>query len=77
MNDGSGARRAVPAAKAEGPLWVDSGGSTALPRMAGIGASSALPRAPAKVRSQTDLPTLALARQPFLGQGLSVIAASR
>jgi hypothetical protein len=30
-----------------------------------------LPRAPAKVRSQTDLPTLALARQPFLGQGLS------
>ncbi len=37
-------------------------------RMAGVDASSSLPRAPAKVRSQTDLPTLALARQPFLGQ---------
>jgi hypothetical protein len=46
-------------------------------RTAGIGASSPLPRAPARVRSQTDLPTLALARQPFLGQGLRVIAASR
>ena len=41
--------------------------------MAGSGASSSLPRAPAKVRSQTDLPTLALARQQFLGQGLRVI----
>jgi hypothetical protein len=30
-----------------------------------------------EVRSQTDLPTLALARQPFLGQGLRVIATSR
>jgi hypothetical protein len=46
-------------------------------RGAGIGASSSFPRAPAKVRSQTDSPTLALARQPFLGQGLRVIAASR
>jgi hypothetical protein len=45
--------------------------------MASFGASSSLPRAPAKVRSQTDLPTLALAHQPFLGQGLRVIAACR
>src|SRR5260370_32648048 len=37
--------------------------------MSASGAFSSLPRAPAKVRSQTDLPTLALARQPFLGQG--------
>src|ERR1700751_3238473 len=34
-----------------------------------IGASSSSPRAPAKDRSQTDLSTLALAHQPFLGQG--------
>jgi hypothetical protein len=38
---------------------------------------SSLPRAPTKVRLQTDLPTLAPARQPFLGQGLRVSAASR
>ena len=38
---------------------------------AGLGASSSLPRAPAKVRSQTDLPTLALARQPYMnGHGV-------
>jgi hypothetical protein len=46
-------------------------------RIAAFGASSSLPCAPAKVRSQTELPTLALARPPFLGQGLRVIAASR
>ena len=59
--------------------WVDGGFESRHPgtRTAEIGASSSLPRAPAKVRSQTDLQTLALARQPFLGQGLRVIAASR
>lgn len=45
--------------------------------MTAYGAFSSLPRAPAKVRSQIDLPTLALALQPFLDQGLRVIAAGR
>ena len=36
--------------------------------MSGYRASPSLPRAAATVRSQTDLPTLGLARQPFLGQ---------
>jgi hypothetical protein len=45
--------------------------------MAGVGTSSLLLRAPVKVGSQTDFPTLVLARQPFLDQGLGVIAASR
>ena len=31
-------------------------------------------RAPAKVRAKTDLPTLALARQPFLGEGLAILS---
>jgi hypothetical protein len=42
-----------------------------------FGAFPSLPRAPTKVRSQTELPTLGVARQPVLGQGLRVIAASR
>ena len=35
---------------ADGPLWVDSGGSIAVLGTAGIGASRPLPRVPAKVR---------------------------
>jgi hypothetical protein len=45
--------------------------------MSSYGASSSLPRVPAKVNLQTDLPTFALAPQPFLSQRLKVIAASR
>jgi hypothetical protein len=45
--------------------------------MTAFGASLSLPRAPAKVRSQTDLPTVVLARHPLLGPVLRVIAASR
>jgi hypothetical protein len=45
--------------------------------MTGFGAIFPLPRVPAAVLSQSELPTFALARQPFSGQGLRVIAASR
>ena len=39
-------------------------------RMAACGATASFARAPSKDRSQTELPTLALARQPFFGQAL-------
>jgi hypothetical protein len=61
-----------------GPVRATNGRLGVEPRGSGMGREGLesahprrLPRAPAKVRSQTDLPTLALARQPFLGQGLS------
>jgi len=38
-------------------LRVDSGGSIAIARVTASGASSSLPDAPAKVPSQSDLPT--------------------
>ena len=44
-------------------------------RMAACGATASFARAPSKDRSQTELPTLAPARQPFLGQALSSGAA--
>jgi len=41
----------------EGRFWVDSSGSVAVPRTAGIGATSPLPCALKKVPSRSDLPT--------------------
>jgi hypothetical protein len=49
---------------------VDPRCSMLVPQTVGIGASASLPRAPAKVCSETDLLTFALARHPLLGPAL-------
>jgi hypothetical protein len=50
-------RREPARAWPNGGYGSDSGGPMAVPRVAGIGAASSLPRAPAKVCSPPDLPT--------------------